>query len=213
MKDLAQAYQYAGQPQEAIRLLGQTLETQKAKRGPDDIDLDILYLLAGTYQNAGKLDEADRLLRDLHERLRKRGGKMYIYRGPQASLGLNLGLNLLKQQQFAKAEPLLRERLAIDSDNWQRLAIDSDNWLHFNAMSLLGGALLGQENYPAAEPLLLRGYEGMKKREAQILPSEKGCLTEAVERIIHFYEATRQEEKARAWRETLPQAKGSEKKE
>jgi hypothetical protein len=117
-------------------------------------------------------------------------------------LGLK-GLSLLKQQQYAEAELLLREYLAIREH--------SDRWERFNAMSLLGGVLLGQQKYSAAEPLLVRGYQGMKQREAQILPNEKGCLAEAVERIIHFYEATRQEEKAHAWREKLPQAKGPEK--
>jgi hypothetical protein len=35
-------------------------------------------------------------------------------------------------------------------------------------MSALGAALLGQKNYTAAEPLLLKGYEGIKQREKSI---------------------------------------------
>jgi hypothetical protein len=79
---------------------------------------------------------------------------------------------------------------------------------------MLGEALLGQQKYSAAEPLLLQGYEGMKQREAQIPePVKITRLTEATERIVQLYEATRQPEKARAWRAKLPQAKGPEKKE
>jgi hypothetical protein len=43
-----------------------------------------------------------------------------------------------------------------------------DAWNTFKAQSMLGGALLGQQKYAATEPLLLTGYEGMKKREARI---------------------------------------------
>ena len=45
---------------------------------------------------------------------------------------------------------------------------DPDDWPRFNAMSLLGGALLGQGRYAEAEPLIVAGYEGMKAREAKI---------------------------------------------
>jgi hypothetical protein len=43
----------------------------------------------------------------------------------------------------------------------------------------------------------------MKQREAKILANEKIRLSEAVERIIHLYEATNQPEKASAWRDKL----------
>jgi hypothetical protein len=119
----------------------------------------------------------------------------------------NLGVNLLKQRRYAQAEPLLRECLAIHE---KKQKVSWEGWERFNAMSLLGGALLGQRKYPAAEPLLLRGYAGMKQREAQIPPPEKRRLTEAVERIMDFYEATRQLEKARAWREKLSPEKAPE---
>jgi len=33
---------------------------------------------------------------------------------------------------------------------------------------MLGEAVAGQKQYAAAEPLLLQGYEGMRKREAKI---------------------------------------------
>jgi hypothetical protein len=36
----------------------------------------------------------------------------------------------------------------------------------FNTRSLLGGALLAQKRHDAAKPLLLKGYDGMKQREA-----------------------------------------------
>src|SRR5262249_831826 len=64
------------------------------------------------------------------------------------------------------------------------------HWLTFNTQSMLGGALLGQKKYAEAEPLLLAGYQGMKKQEAQIPPQGKVRLTEAVQRLVQLYEAT-----------------------
>jgi hypothetical protein len=105
---------------------------------------------------------------------------------------------LLKHQKYAEAEPVLRECLAIREEKL------SDSWLRFNAVSMLGGALLGQRQYAKAEPLLLQGYEGMNRREAQIPERGKARLPEAIERIVRLYEATQQAEKARVWREKLP---------
>lgn len=68
----------------------------------------------------------------------------------------------------------LRESLAI------REKTQPDAWTTFDSKSLLGGALLGQKKVADAEPLLLAGYEGMKKRENATAPraakgSVNGC--------------------------------------
>jgi WD40 repeat protein/serine/threonine protein kinase len=193
MDRLAEAYRGAGRLQEALALQEQALQKVKIKFGPDHPDaLQGMYLLASAYQGAGKLQQADLLWRDLlHRRRKSDGPKSAATAGVLASLGLNL----LKQQRYAEAEPLLRECLAI------RVQKLPDTWLRFNTLSLLGGALLGQQKYAAAEPLLLQGYEGMKGREAQIPEPGKMRLPEAVERLVQLYEATNQPEKARLWRE------------
>jgi hypothetical protein len=55
-----------------------------------------------------------------------------------------------------------------------------------------------------AEPLLVSGYEGVKQREAQLPAAHKVRLTEAVERLVQFYEATGKPEKAAEYRAQLP---------
>ncbi len=55
---------------------------------------------------------------------------------------------------------------------------------------MLGAVLLGQKKHAEAEPLLRKGYEGMKRREAKIAPQEKIRLAEAAERLIALYETT-----------------------
>jgi hypothetical protein len=82
---------------------------------------------------------------------------------------------------FAEAEPLLREALII------REKTQPDDWTTFNSQSLLGGALLGQKKYADAEPLLLKGYEGMKAHEKSIPPQGIIRLPEALERLVQLY--------------------------
>jgi hypothetical protein len=70
-------------------------------------------------------------------------------------------------------------------------------------VSILRAVLCGQKNYTEAEPLLVQGYEGMKRQEALLQVAWKRRMAEAGERVVRFYEVTKQPEKARAWREKL----------
>ena len=99
-----------------------------------------------------------------------------------------------EQSRWSEAEPLLREALAI------REKATPDDWARYDAMSLLGAALLGQGRYAEAEPLIVAGYEGMKAREARIIVPERPRLREAAERVIRLYEAWGQPEEAAAWK-------------
>jgi hypothetical protein len=112
-----------------------------------------------------------------------------------------LGLLLLQANAFTEAEPLLRECLTIREKN------APDAWNTFNTQSMLGGALLGQKKYDEAEPLLLKGYEGMKQRADTIPEPGEIRLTEAVERLVRLFDATGQHDQAAAYRRTLKEAK------
>src|SRR5262249_40945388 len=109
----------------------------------------------------------------------------------------DLGRNLLTRNKGSEAEPLLRECLAI------RGQAAPDDWAHYDAMSLLGGALLGQARYSEAEPLIVPGYEGMKERQAKIAELDQSRLREAAERVVHLYEAWNQPDRAAVWKAKL----------
>jgi hypothetical protein len=111
-----------------------------------------------------------------------------------------LGLNLLRQGRYTDAEGVLRQCLAI------RTKQIPDTWLTFNTRAQLGGALLGQKKYAEAGPLLLEGYQGMKKREATIPAAAKVRLIEALERLVQLDEATNNPARAAQWRKALEQA-------
>jgi len=69
-------------------------------------------------------------------------------------------------------------------------------------IGVLGRALLGQQKYAEAEPLLHKGYEGMKAREATIPRTDGGELRmpEALDRLIELYANTNKPEEAKRWR-------------
>jgi hypothetical protein len=111
-----------------------------------------------------------------------------------------LGQTLLEQSKFAAAEPVLRECLAI------REKTEANVWTTFHARSMLGASLLGQKKFTEAEPLLLTGYEGLKRHERNI-PGFKPRLTEALERVVHLYDAIGSQDKAARWRKKLKAAR------
>ena len=51
-----------------------------------------------------------------------------------------------------------------------------------------------------AEPLLLKGYEGMKQREKTIPPPGATRIPEALDRLIGLYTATDKPDEATKWR-------------
>jgi serine/threonine protein kinase/tetratricopeptide (TPR) repeat protein len=112
-----------------------------------------------------------------------------------------LGKSFLFIGMAAAAEPLLRECLAI------REKKIPDYWHTFNARSLLGEALAGQQKYADAEPLLVQGYEGLKQREAKIDASGKVNLRLAVERLVQLYDAWGKPDEAAKWRKKLEESK------
>ena len=76
----------------------------------------------------------------------------------------------------------------------------TDAWQKFDTQSMLGGALLGQKKYADAEPLLLKGYEGMKQRENTIPPPGRVRIPEAIDRLIELYTPTNKPDQATKWR-------------
>jgi hypothetical protein len=150
--------------------------------------------LVECYEKMGQPAQGEPLLRELADFWKQKAGAD----SPRYAFELAaLGLNLLAQQKFADAEPLLRDSLAI------RVKTQPDFWTTFNNQSQLGGSLLGQQKYADAEPLLVQGYEGMKQRETKIPASSKTRLAEALERLVRLYDETGQKDKANEWRKKL----------
>lgn len=111
---------------------------------------------------------------------------------------------LLDGRNYAAAEPLLRECLAAREEK------QPDAWTTFHTKSRLGEALAGLKKYADAEPLLLAGYEGLRRREADIPPGSRVRLTQALERLAEFYTAWGKPTQADTWQRRLDAHKQEE---
>src|SRR5262249_13638380 len=108
-----------------------------------------------------------------------------------------VGAALLKYDQPAEAESVLRECLAL------RIQNEPDAWSTFDTKSLLGEALLNQRKFAESEPLLLEGYEGLKARASDIPTRAKHNLPDAIERLVKLYDAWGKAADAARWRRVL----------
>jgi eukaryotic-like serine/threonine-protein kinase len=181
--NLAEAYRFDGRTAEAIALEEETLKLRAAKLGPDHPDtLQSRINLAESHESLSRWADAEPLRREVVARRRKTGppGSPIL-----ASDLSGLGRALLHLEKWSEAESVLRECLTI------RAKAQPADWSRFDAMSLLGGALVGQGRYDEAGPLLAQGYEGMDKRAAKIPPRFRAArLKGALGRLVRLCEAT-----------------------
>jgi tetratricopeptide (TPR) repeat protein len=196
MHQLAMIYAKVDRLAESLALHEQVLIGYRKSAIEPEHDSPIWHILtyAQVCQRVGKLDQADQLLREALEHIRKRDDSAQRRIETANSLGW-LARNYLLRNQYSAAESLMREAVAVYEKQ------QPENPRRFYFLSLLGTVLLGQQKYAEAEPFLLQGYEGMKQRDT-IIP-DRLRLAETGQQIVRFYEVTNQPEKARAWREKL----------
>lgn len=188
------SYLNLGEATRAVQQYEQAFELRQAVQGDSASETaDCRNQLAVAYRLAGRDTEASRLFH------------RYPESPTHASALVVRGLMLLAQKKPAEAELKLRESLTI------RRKIQPDEWTTFETKSILGQALLEQKKYAEAEPLLLSGYQGMNKRASQIRSQDKGQLTQALERLVHLYDAWGKKEKAAQWRKELEKANAAKK--
>jgi hypothetical protein len=176
-------YRDAGRLDESIRCLEGALATLRSRGGAPLAGYAwVPGALAGIYDQAKRFARSEPYYRDSLEQARRQFGAD----DPRATSAMALlGLNLVQQKKFAEGEKALRDCLAVRSKK------QPDEWTTFNTQSVLGAALLGQKKHAEAEPLLARGYEGMKQREASIpTPYRQARLKEALERLVQLHDAT-----------------------
>ena len=186
-----------------------SLALRKQHLGPDHPDtITSMNDLAGACQAAGKLDLALPLFEEM---LKVWKAKLGPDHPDTAGTMASLGSLLIEKRLFTEDEPLLRECLTI------REKTKPDAWTTFNARRLLGLAHLGQKKYADAEPLLLKGYEGMKQREKTIPKSGGGekRIREALDGLIELCTAANRPEEVKKWqaeRARYPVGKPTQKK-
>ncbi|MBM3982866.1 MAG: serine/threonine protein kinase [Planctomycetes bacterium] len=147
--------------------------------------------LVDAYAKTNKPAEAAKLIGELLAEARQElpnGGP------PLAGQLAFYGSVLMRIERHAEAEPLLRECWAIRGKS------QPEAWNTFNSQSMLGAALLGQKKYADAEPLLVKGYEGLKAREKS-MPQGSTRIPEALDRLIELYTATNKPDEVKKYRD------------
>jgi eukaryotic-like serine/threonine-protein kinase len=112
-----------------------------------------------------------------------------------------LGHARLLEQKYADAEPVLRSALNA------YLKARPETWERYSCESMLGASLAGQRNFAEGEPLLLSGYEGMSRRQANIPVPDRANLRDAEERVLQLYKDWGRSEKVVEWRAKLKAAR------
>jgi eukaryotic-like serine/threonine-protein kinase len=198
--DLALTYQNAGQPEQALRLFQQAAQGFEKRQFVDNDAGKIVGNLSDCYEQLKQYEPAETWRRKwLMVVSAKDGPHSVDYAIALARLGRPLNF----RQKRAEAETTLREALTILETR------EPDAWITFCTKSLLGDALLGQQKYAEAAPLLLAGYEGMTQREARYGVRYKTYATEALEHLVQLYDAWGQKDQADAWRKRLAERAAS----
>lgn len=181
-------YKAVGRMAEALPLLE---EAYHASRDQPSLKF-VQSQLLDAYLKGARSQEAEKFVQEELATARK----TLPVNSPQMAAALGrFGLVLLNQKAFSQAETLLREAWDIDQKT------QPDLWATFNMQSMLGGALLGQKKYAEAEPLLVKGYAGLKEREEKIPLTLKVRLVEALDRVIDLYTAMENEGEVKKWQE------------
>lgn len=191
MNNLAMGYHVAGQLDKARQLYGETLLLLKSKLGQNHPNtLMCMHNLAKVYLDSKKHAEAVKLLDEFVA-----GQRVQLASNPStfSFMLVTVGNDLLNVQEFSAAEKYIRESLAIREKTAPEL------WNTFNTYTMLGEVLLRQKKQTEAEPLLLKGYEGMKQREKSIPAQGKGRIPHAIDRLIELYTETNKPDDVKKW--------------
>jgi tetratricopeptide (TPR) repeat protein len=191
---LAWIYSAQGKSLEAKPLLDSVLDLWRRNQGAGPYDAAFATTLLGIFMvNEGKID-SDETEKTLNEALAM---DRKVQPGGFLTRACVTGLARLRlaQQRYSEAESLLREAISSARDH------DLQMWDIYYRQSLLGAALLGQGKYAEAEPLLIAGYEGLKKLSPAI--SVDANLPQAGERLVRLYSAWGKPDKADEWRRKL----------
>jgi non-specific serine/threonine protein kinase/serine/threonine-protein kinase len=131
---------------------------------------------------------------------------------PVVSANLHLlGRSLLAEGEYAEAERHLRDCLrGLQKERSGRLTRAASPAF---VQGLLGECLIGQREYPEAEPLLLASYECLSASpdagDPEAIPAGERLGIVALERIVRLYDAWGRPGQAEAWRKELAARTGS----
>jgi serine/threonine-protein kinase len=192
LNNLAFSLYQQGKLTEAEPLYRESLETTKNLQGAESpATATVLFNLASLLYDKGSYQEAATMFRQSLDIRMKKPGKEHQDTG-LAMVGE--GKSLVALGDAKNAEPLLRDGVDI-----VRQKLTENNWQTADARSALGGCLTLLKKYDEAGPLLENSYQFMKANRGD----KDRRTAQALNRLIAFYQATGQKEKATEYRALL----------
>jgi tetratricopeptide (TPR) repeat protein len=203
MHNLAWTYKVAGRLEDARALFEETVKRRRERLGPSHTDtLFSHYNLAFLCLEVKQPEKALTLLDEYFAIQRSK-------LGPEdarfTKMLIDAGINLMRRGQNAAAEKYLRECLAVHEKQ------DTGAWTTFHTRSLLGSALLRQQKYADAEPLLRVGYEGLNRHRDKIPAQNRGRLVDAADRLVRLYTELNKADELAKWKQILEAEKAAAK--
>jgi serine/threonine protein kinase/Tfp pilus assembly protein PilF len=200
LNNLGAAYYAASKWEQALPLFREAAEGIEKQKFLHPYSVSILLNVSSCHEKLQQYAEAETWLQKWRALAKERDGTDSL---AYASALATLGKNQLDQKKWTDAESILRECLTI------RQKKEPDDWRTFNTQSLLGGALLGQQKYAEAEPLLVQSYRGLRKKTAKNLVHQpqgspaRQRIEEALQRLVQLYDGWNKSEEATQWRKEL----------
>jgi hypothetical protein len=197
LRSLAGCVQAQGRWAESEPMLREALAMWTRIGVPGEVESPFsnsIFSLSEALLRQGRLAEAEQVL---DERLKDLRARRPDDQWGVSEMEVALTRVLLKEEKFPQAEPLAREALGFQEKKLP------DAWATFETRSLLGESLLGQNRWADAGPLLLSGYEGMKRLEDKIMARDRVRLREALQRLAKFEAMAGQPDRAAAWQREL----------
>lgn len=192
MVNLADTYYQSERYEDALSLKKESLGLlQKVLGAEHPNTLIVMNSLAVSYTQTERHEEA-LALREKILYLRK---KVLGAGHPNTLSSMNsLAYHYNKNGRIKDAEKYYREYLAL------RKKQSSKDWQFYYAQSSLGAVLTEQKKYPAAETLLLDGYQGLKT----VLPKTKiKWLKNSTEHLVKLYQDWGKTANASLWQKRL----------
>ena len=192
MDNLAHALRSAQKQDESLAVFKELFSLMTDKLGAEHPDTQAnKFQLALAYRGTGNLDQAVVLFQEIYQSRKSEFGLTH-----NATLGIlrDLADTLSTAKEFDKAESFYRELLE------SQTTIGPERIETQLAKLALGNNLFRQENFAAAEPLLLAGYQGLNANRAT---GHERRLAAAIRRLVEFYTAWGKTDEAAKWQKEL----------
>ena len=195
MRNLAGLYRDEGRYEVSERLAAKALEAATRLMGAGHhLTLLIMEELALVSRSEGKYAQAEMLYTKLLNLEERALGREH----PKRVASMNdLAFLYLSQREYAKAERLALTALDAYKD------ATTDTWHRYESEAILGASLAGQNKYAEAEPVLLSGYAGMARCQANIPAGNLFKLKSAGTWIVRLYADSHRKGNVEEWREKL----------